>query len=90
MPRGSPASIRRARRAADHLVGVRALAGPAMALHMVTDRAFRTPAELSALVTAIVAADASTQETHRVEWRGPLPIGKADGQFAIASFPVTG
>jgi hypothetical protein len=55
-----------------------------MALHVVTDRAFRTPAELSALVAAIVAADTSTQETHWVEWKGPLPIGKAEGQFAIA------
>lgn len=55
-----------------------------MALHIATDRAFRTPAELIALVAAIVAADKSTQETHWVEWKGPLPIGKAEGQFALA------
>jgi hypothetical protein len=55
-----------------------------MALNIATDRAFRTPAEVSALVAAVVAADASTQEMQWLEWKGPLPINKADGQFAIA------
>ena len=57
----------------------------AMVLRIDTERAFRTPSELAALVTAVVEADpTSTQETHWLEWKGPLPIGKAEGQFAIA------
>jgi len=57
----------------------------AMVLSLGTDRAFRTPDELATLVIAVVQADArSVQETHWLEWKGPLNIGKAEGQFAIA------
>jgi hypothetical protein len=57
----------------------------AMVRSLGTDRAFRTPAELAALVIAVVEADpTSVQETHWLEWKGPLNIGKAEGQFAIA------
>jgi hypothetical protein len=56
-----------------------------MVLRISTDRALRTPDALAALVDAIVQADPTNdQETHWLEWKGPLPIDKAEGQFAIA------
>ena len=55
-----------------------------MALRINTDRAFRTPDKLRELVKAIVDADVGTQETYWVEWKRPLPLTKAEGQFAIA------
>jgi hypothetical protein len=42
----------------------------ALVLRIATDRAFRTPDELAALVTAVVEADpTSAQETHWLEWK---------------------
>lgn len=56
-----------------------------MGLRIDTERAFRTPAELNDLVDAIVESDGKTgQESHWLEWKGPLLIDKADGQFHIA------
>lgn len=56
-----------------------------MSLRIDTERAFRTPAELDDLVDAIVESDGKTgQESHWVEWKGPLLIDKAEGQFQIA------
>lgn len=56
-----------------------------MGLRIDTERAFRTPAELDDLVDAIVESDGKTgQESHWLEWKGPLLIDKAEGQFHIA------
>jgi hypothetical protein len=56
-----------------------------MVLQIATDRALRTPDALADLVAAIVDADPNTdQETHWLEWKGPLAIDRAEGQFAIA------
>lgn len=56
-----------------------------MSLDISTGRAIRTPDALGALVTAIVLTDASTtQETHWLEWKGPLSLDKREGQFLIA------
>jgi hypothetical protein len=56
-----------------------------MVLQIDTRFALRTPDEYAALVEAVVNADpVSDNETHWLEWKGPLPIDKAEGQFSIA------
>lgn len=56
-----------------------------MSLRVDTARAHRTLAELAELVQAIVASDGKLgQESHWLEWKGPLPIDKQEGHFHIA------
>lgn len=56
-----------------------------MSLRVDTARAHRTLAELADLVAAIVASDGKLgQESHWLEWKGPLPIDKQEGHFHIA------
>jgi hypothetical protein len=55
-----------------------------MVLNIKTDEAFRTPAELAALVKAVFDASADTQETRWIEWKSFLDLEAAEGKFVVA------